>query len=185
MDTFRWIAIVVATILGLGVARLLNSAVTLFRARHRPGLDWLPMVWAAMIFGQQMDFWWALQGFTAVTVWSIGGFLLLVGLVLTLFVAAALILPAELAEGESLETYFEQDGRWALIVLACFNGLAIIPNVLLGDEGIFSLTEEVNMILAAVPVVAFAGSRPVRIAATAVYVPVIVAAIIRFSAIPR
>jgi hypothetical protein len=73
-------------ILGLGIARLLTSTVTVFRACRRVKIDYLPLVWSTGIFIQQIIFWWSLQELsTLVAKWSLAGFLLLVGMVLALF----------------------------------------------------------------------------------------------------
>jgi hypothetical protein len=171
MDTFRWISVVLSMILGLGVARLLVSAVGIFRARHRATLDWPPLVWAATIFVQQIAFWWSLEEASGlVTKWSLPAFLLLVGLVLALFLAAALILPFnEMAEGESLRTFFEADGRWALVALAAFNAIAILANWAIWGEGPLSESVRINLVLAIVPLAGFLGSRRVQAVAAMAY----------------
>ena len=130
MDTFRWIAVVVSMILGLGVTRLLSSAVAVFKSRRRAAVDWLPLVWALVIFVQQIDFWWSLEELSIlVPKWTFAEFLMLVALVLVLFLAAALILPqAEMERGDTLRGFFDRDGRYALLALAVFSLLAILAN---------------------------------------------------------
>jgi len=51
MDSFRWVAVVLSIILGLGVTRLLSSAVEVFRSRNQAHLDWVPLAW------EGNDFW--------------------------------------------------------------------------------------------------------------------------------
>lgn len=173
MDTFRWIATVFSMILGLGVARLLASAVSVFRARKRAILDWVPLAWAIFIFFQQLAFWWSMEELsTAVRSWTFPNFLLIVALVLALFLAAALILPpSEIEEGTNLRRYFETDGRWALIPVAAFNGLAILANALFWNIDVLTLAEALNFALFLLPLLAFAGPRRLQIAATLLYVP--------------
>ncbi|MCX5515310.1 hypothetical protein C3941_21715 [Kaistia algarum] len=174
MDTFRWIAVVFSMILGLGVARLLTSGAAVFRARRRAEIDWIPLVWAGFIFLQQITFWWSLEELaTMMPKWTFGSFLLLVGLVLALFLAAALILPpSEIAEGESLRRYFEADGRWSLIAVAVFNGLALLINLLFWGTPVLSAATFLNLALGLLPILVFAGSRRVQMLGTVLYVPV-------------
>lgn len=176
MDTFRWISVVVSMILGLGVTRLLTSAVTVFRARRRARIDHLPLVWAAAIFAQQIVFWWSLEEVSnIVDRWSLAEFLLLVGLVLTLFLAAALVLPpSEMAEGESLRTFFEQDGNWAALALAAFNALAILANRVLWGDGAWSIAAGLNLALVATALAGMARARRVQVAAAALYLALVV-----------
>lgn len=174
MDTFRWISVVFSMILGLGVARLLTSAAATFRARHQATMDWIPLAWAGFIFLQQISFWWSLEELaTIMTHWSFASFLLLVGLVLALFLAAALILPpSEIPAGESLRAYFEADGRWGLLAVSLFNGLAILVNFIFWDVGVLSSGAILNLALGLLPLAVFAGSRRVQIFGTVLYVPV-------------
>jgi hypothetical protein len=93
MDSFRWIAVVLSMILGLGVTRLLSSAVEVFRSRHQAKMDWVPFVWAGCIFIWQLQFWWGIIELPSlVKAWSVGSFLVLVSLTLLLFVSAGLVL---------------------------------------------------------------------------------------------
>ena len=182
MDTFRWISVVVSMILGLGVARLLLGVVATFRARHGRTFDWLPLAWAGAIFLQQVNFWWSLEEAGRVTSWTLPAFLLLVGLVLALFLAAALILPADpLPEGDTLRTYFERDGRWALVALAVFNILAMVANWDLWSEGLLAESVSLNLVLTIVPIAGYLGSRRVQVVAAAAYVVILAWAIARLS----
>jgi len=174
MDTFRWIAVVVSMILGLGVARLLTGAVAVFRARDRAALDWPPLFWAAAIFIQQIAFWWSLEDAAGrVTTWTLPTFLMLVALVLFLFLAAALVLPAgDMAEGESLRASFEKDGRWALVALAAFNAVVILANWVIWRADPLSESVRLNVALTIVPLAGFLGSRRVQAIAAVAYVAV-------------
>ena len=182
MDTFRWISVIVAMILGLGVTRLLLGAVAIFRARHGRTFDWLPFFWGAAIFLQQVNFWWSLEDAGRVTSWTLPAFLLLVGLVLALFLAAAVIIPAEgLVEGDTLRAYFERDGRWALLALAAFNVLAMVANRELWSEGPLAESVRLNLVLTVIPIAGFLGSRRVQIGAAAAYALILAWAIARLS----
>jgi len=135
MDTFRWVAVGLSMILGLGVTRLLTSAVTVFRSRHHAEIHWIPFVWAASIFVLQVQFWWAvIELAQLIEVWTLTGFLLLLSIPLLLFAAAAMILPLkELGAGESLLSEFHRDGRWGLSCLAAYAALAAIIDFYLFD----------------------------------------------------
>ena len=130
LDAFRWISIPLSMILGLGITRLLASMVAVFRSRTHAKLDWLPLVWAACIFMQHLQFWWAIIELASPTAtWTVGAFILLVCLTLLLYVSAALVLPnIELKEGESLASSFQLDGRWALGSLSAYFGLALLAD---------------------------------------------------------
>jgi hypothetical protein len=184
MDTFRWISVVVSMILGLGVARLLLGAVAIFKARHGRTVDWLPLAWGAAIFLQQVTLWWSLEDAGTVATWTLPAFLLLVGLVLALFLAAAVIFPVDpLAPDDTFRTYFERDGRWSLLGLAAFNALAMVANWELWNEGLFAESVRLNLVLTIVPIAGFLGSRRVQAGAALAYVVLLGWSISRLSPI--
>lgn len=183
MDTFRWIAVVVSMILGLGVTRLLSSVVAVFKSRHRATMDSLPLIWAAVIFVQQVDFWWSLEELSVlIPRWSFAEFLMLVGLVLLLFLAAALILPqAEMEPGDGLRDYFDQDGRFALLALAMFSLLALVANLVFWGASVWSMEGAINAGLGVAALVAMARRGRTRAAATLCYLLLVMAGITQLS----
>jgi hypothetical protein len=177
MDTFRWIGVIFSMILGLGVTRLLAGAVLVFRGRHRARIDWLPLAWALGIFLSQLDYWWSILELPAIVgTWTFGVFAVLVTLTLLLFVAAALILPAdELKDGDDLAAAFATDGRFALVALAAYWVLAGLANEYVWGAPIVSgwiLLAAAEIIL---PLVVFAvPSRRVRAVLTLLFLVVAV-----------
>ena len=73
----------------------------------------------------------------------------------------------------SLRAFFDEDGRWALPVLAAYNGLAIVANGVLWGEAMASAGVGLNVCLAVLPLVAFRARRPMQEAATAAYVAIV------------
>ena len=130
MNSFRVIWIAPSTILGLGIARLLSDAVLVFKARSRARLDWVPLSWAGCIFVWQIQYLWGIIELpNLVQTWTRIDFLLLLGLSLLLFIAAALVLPdSELNRGESLADSFRRDGRWALVALSGWGCNTLVVN---------------------------------------------------------
>jgi hypothetical protein len=125
MDAFRFTAVVLSIVLGLGVARILSGFVAAFKARGRVAQDWLSTALACVILGELLQFWWALAELSGLKTWSVWQFALLVALILTLFLAAALIVPSP---EEAPSTAFERDGRWAMALLAAYHCGAIVVN---------------------------------------------------------
>jgi hypothetical protein len=176
LDSFRWIAVTLAMVLGLGVTRVLSGVVAVFKSRSHAELDWIPLIWAASIFVLQIQFWWAVIELpTLVETWTLNAFLLLLAIPLVLFLAAALVLPSgELDPGESLRDQFGRDGRWGLICLSAYAVLAFAVDIALFD---FSMIEPMDAALAmefVLPLV-FLRSRPrrLRAAVTVVYLLIV------------
>lgn len=153
MDTFRWLAVVLSTILGLGTTRILGGFVSAFKMRRRRTPDWLPLLIAAVVLVEIIQFWWALAELLQRPRWSMIDFALLLALVMQLFLAAALISPSEadLAEGPG---FFERDGRYALLVLAAFHVMALVTNRVLWNQPILSAPNAPTIVLAGICLVA-------------------------------
>lgn len=160
-------------ILGLGVARLLASSVDVFRSRHHAVMDWMPLVWAGIVFLWQLQYWWAIIELPEIIqVWTLVHFLILVTLALLLFVAGALVLPGgPLKPGENLADSFNQDGRWAVACLSGYFILAIYADWFLWDQSVFSYSGALLVALAILPIVFLnARSRNSQVGITLVYV---------------
>ena len=135
--SFQWIQGALGIIVALGMTRLIVSVVHMHVARRTVRLDWIPFVWALSIFFLLLQFSWMFVALEPVVPkWTFGVFLMLLGFVLTLFVAAALILPnTESQAGVSLENWFQQDGRYALLFLSAYALLAYFFNWYFVGEG--------------------------------------------------
>jgi len=153
VNSFRWIWIAPSIILGLGLTRLLSAVVAAFRSRGHATLDWVPFGWAGCIFVWQVQYLWAVIELpNLVQTWTLLEFLMLLGLSLLLFVAAALVLPpTELAPGESLTESFRRDGRWALLCLSGWACNAIVVNWYLFDIALLSHPTALLTVEAALP----------------------------------
>ena len=133
MRIFEYVAAALLLIVGLGITQLLNDAVEAFRTRHRIRFHWIPMVWVGLVFLWQMQFIWAsFELDDLIETWTAFKFVILLLMALLLFVAGALIVPKTTDdEGKDAWKQFLDDGRWALVALACFFFLAFFSNPLL------------------------------------------------------
>jgi hypothetical protein len=138
MDTFRWIGVTFSMILGLGITRVLAGGVAVFRSRRHARIYWLPLAWGAAIFVLQIQFWWAILELPRlVPSWGIVEFLLLLGVPVSLFVAAAMVLPPnDLQPGEDLAELFDRDGRWGVVCLSIYAALAFSVDWVLFHEAL-------------------------------------------------
>ena len=174
MESFHSSAVALSIILGLAVARLLSSAVAAFKSRNRAKLTWMPFVWAGCIFLWQLQYWWAIIELPRViNIWTLGAFMVLVSLALLLFVSASLILPSsELGEHDDRNELFEQNGRWALVSLSLYFGIAMFADWLLWSAPLLSIPGAFNTALLVLPLVfVLSRSKRAQETITLVYVP--------------
>jgi hypothetical protein len=175
MSNFPIIATVLSMILGLSVTRLLLGMLTVFRIRRTAAPDWVALVWAAMLFATQLEFWWAVNSLPTIKAsFTFLEFLLLVLLALSLFVSAALLLPSRSEdEREGLRVYFEQDGRYALLSLSTYFVLGFIVNITFFQASAMALWSVLDILMIVLPVCAFyAKSRRSYSIITLAFIPI-------------
>lgn len=149
MHSIQWVTGTLMMVLSLGMTRMLTSMVALFRSRDHSTLDWVPMAWAACLFYSLLEFSYALTGLGSRAIdWTFQNFLMLFAVVIILFLASALILPASLEKGESMRTSFARDGRWALAFLALYEFLTIALNYRFWGSPLQSFPTYFNLSLA-------------------------------------
>ncbi len=174
MGNFPILVTVLSMVLGLSITRILLGVMTVFRIRRTAPPDWVALAWAFTIFLFQLEFWWALNDLpTFKKDFSFVEFLLLVSLTLSLFSAAALILPSR-SEDElyGLQVYFEQDGRFALLAICTYLGLGSVTNILFFNASPFQLWAVLDMVMFTLPLaVFFARPRRLYAALTLIYLP--------------
>lgn len=130
MNGFRLVSIILSMLLGLGVTQLLSNLVTLFLSRRKVKIRVVPLLWVVSTLVLQLQFWWAVNELEAlIQKWSFRMFIVALLLPLSLFLAAAVVLPKkEIDEESDLAELFERDGRWGLVGLAAYGVLAIFAN---------------------------------------------------------
>jgi hypothetical protein len=157
VENFHILATVLSMILGLSITRVLLGAMTVFRIRRTARPDWVALAWALVLFLFQLQFWWALNDLpTLKNAFSFIEFLLLVCLSLSLFSAAALILPSRSEdEADGLQVYFEQDGRFALLAICIYLGLGSTTNILFFNASPLQLWGALDLVMFTVSLAAF------------------------------
>ncbi|MDI7863496.1 hypothetical protein MRS76_16190 [Rhizobiaceae bacterium n13] len=174
MSSFPIIATILSMVLGLSVTRLLLGLVTVFRIRRASPIDWVPLVWALVLFETQLEFWWAINQLPSIKpTFNFQEFIFLVLLTLMLFLSAALLLPSRSEdEQEGLRIYFEQDGRYSLLSYSAFLVLGFAVNVFFMKSPVASEWAYIDIILFILPVAAFfARSRTLYAAISLGYLP--------------
>lgn len=134
MGNFPILVTVLSMVLGLSITRILLGVMTVFRIRRTAPPDWVALAWAFTIFLFQLEFWWALNDLpTFKKDFSFVEFLLLVSLTLSLFSAAALILPSR-SEDAKLVVFDTRGNRGGNSLVG-----ARILSALLGEAFVESL----------------------------------------------
>jgi hypothetical protein len=113
MTPFEHLAVLVSIVLGLGLTHLLASVHKVVQARRRVRLYALPLVWVALIFVSQIEWWWALFALRATARWNFFYFLFVLLSPVSLYLASAFALPdIERGEEYDLRAYYYDNRAW-------------------------------------------------------------------------
>jgi len=77
-DSFAYLSVMIAIVLGLAVAHLLGSLARVVNGRERTVIYWPSLVWAATLFWIIAQLWWADASLRSYTSWKFASFLVLV-----------------------------------------------------------------------------------------------------------
>jgi len=132
MDRFDYFIVFYSILLGLAVAELLGGYANLLRERNRPTLGLLTPLLSLIIFIQIMaafiDAWTKLRGVQI----NLPGLALPTLIGIAFFVAAAMAVPRQSADWDSLDEYFFDRRKWLvglLIAVAVFVMLYEAPHL--------------------------------------------------------
>ncbi|HET7228865.1 MAG TPA: hypothetical protein VFJ16_02550 [Longimicrobium sp.] len=119
LTPFEHLSVLISIILGLGLTHLLTSVHRLVQARKRVRTYWLSLLWVALIFVSQVEWWWASFARRDDAVWNFFYFLFVLAGPVTLYMAAAFALP-EMEPGEryDLREYYFGNRGWFFAFVA-------------------------------------------------------------------
>lgn len=142
MDAFSYLSVLLSIILGLGLTQLLTAVGRVIRHRDHVRMDWLPMLWAAVLLLVYVQVWWSMFGMRQLRSWTFLEFLVVLGQTVTLYMMAALLLPDDIdASGVDLRGYYERQHRWFFTFFLATLVISVGKDVLIGGR----LPEQLNV----------------------------------------
>jgi len=135
---FTHLRILMGTVVGLAIARLLLGFAGIIQHPDRSRLYLPHLIWAAAMMLTLVHFWWWEFALIHVPVWTFGVFLFLIAYCTTLFLLCALLFPDNLAEYDGYEGFFLCRRAWfyglyaLTIVLDIFDTAIKGPNYFAG-----------------------------------------------------
>jgi hypothetical protein len=116
---FEHLSVLISIIIGLGIAHLLFNVHRLVVARERVRGYWLAIVWVALVFTAQVQWWWSSFGFRDEVRWNFFYFLFILLSPVSLYLAAAFVLPdIERRRRYDLREYYYRNSRWFFAIMA-------------------------------------------------------------------
>src|SRR3984957_14351400 len=120
MQTFEYIKSVISIILGLSLAKLLQSAVKLIQHPGRTKPYWVHLLWSLYLFLVLTHFWWWEYNLKRVTAWSFQAYFFLILYITIYFVLCALLWPDDVKDyGDRFEDYFHSRKKGFFAFVPC------------------------------------------------------------------
>lgn len=143
MSPFEHLSVLISIVIGLGIARLLSSLQKLAQEHQQIRFYWLPLLWAALVFTIQVEWWWASFEYRQQVDWNFFYFLFILLSPMCLYLAATFVLP-DIKAGLSydLKDYYFHTRGWLFSLIAVATALDAVRRGLqagsLADFGTWS-----------------------------------------------
>jgi hypothetical protein len=132
VDFFVHVRIVMGTVVGLGVTRILLGLAGLAQHPKRAKLSIIHLLWAGSILLELVFFWWWEFELRDLKEWSFGVFAFLIVYSITLFLLGAMLFPDKLDDYDGYEDFFLKRRHWFFGVFALTFALDVIDSLIKG-----------------------------------------------------
>lgn len=132
-ELFPHIRIVMGTVVGLGITRLLMGVAGLVQHPARARISLIHLLWALSVMVELVLFWWWEFALYEITDWSFGIFAFLIFYAITLFLMAALLFPDNLSDYDGYEDFFLKRRHWFFGVFGLTFLLDIVDTLIKGE----------------------------------------------------
>jgi hypothetical protein len=132
-EVFTHVRIVMGTVIGLGITRLLMGLAGFVQHPRRAKLSMLHLLWVASILFELVLFWWWEFELRNLGRWSFGVFVFLIGYAVALFLLAALVSPDNVDDYEGYEDFFLKRRHWFFSVFALTFILDVLDTLIKGE----------------------------------------------------
>lgn len=109
---FIHLRILMGTVIGLGMARLLLGFAGIIQHPSRAKLSATHLIWAVSIFVTLVHFWWWEFALFTVPQWTFGAFIFLIAYCTALFMLCVLLFPDDVKEYDGYEDFFMSRRAW-------------------------------------------------------------------------
>lgn len=131
-DVFVHVRMVMSTVVGLGLTRLLLGMAGLIQHPSRAKLSLIHMLWVVSMVIELILFWWWEFGLTGLPHWNFGTFAFLIFYAITLFALAALLFPDRLDDYDGYEDFFIRRRHWFFSIFGLTFLLDLVDTLIKG-----------------------------------------------------
>ncbi|MDB5540490.1 MAG: hypothetical protein JWQ89_2217 [Devosia sp.] len=138
-DVFIHVRIVMGTVVGLGITRLLMGTAGIIQHPQRARLSLVHLLWVLSIMLELILFWWWEYELAEIKSWTFGTFAFLIGYSVVLFGLTALLFPDNLDDYGGYEDFFLKRRKWFFGLFGATFILDIVDTLIKGEPYLDSL----------------------------------------------
>jgi hypothetical protein len=131
-EIFPHMRIVMGTVIGLGITRLLMTFAGMVQHPHRSGRSSIHLLWMVSILFELVLFWWWEFALFKLEHWAFGVAIFIIAYAIVLFLIAAMLSPDNVSEYASYEDFFLKRRHWFFGLLATTFVLDIVDTIIKG-----------------------------------------------------
>jgi len=136
MNSFEYLSVFVAVIMGLAVTRLLTAIGNAARNRKTVPSDWVQFLWVINVLLYVLSIWWSLFAWNMLPEWNYFLFLFIVLYAIVLFLLGDALFPNPVDSRSNLKEHFRDHRRWFFSILLAAVLLDIPETVLKESAGL-------------------------------------------------
>ena len=125
MDAFSYLSVLLSIILGLGLAQILTALGRLIRQRRKVSSYGPAWLWAFNLLLIHVQMWWSMFGLRDRAEWTFIAFGTVLLQTAVLYMAAAVILPADHDDSFDLRAHYQQHSVWLFGFLFALVGVSL------------------------------------------------------------
>jgi hypothetical protein len=119
MNPFEFVCAFYSVVLGVAVAQLMTSVGRLIEMRDQVRTYWVQSLWVIIVLLIDCNCWWAMWDLRGAKSWSFVSFLLLVGLVASIYLVTVLLFPRMESGGQiDLDAHYYRNRRFFFLANA-------------------------------------------------------------------
>jgi len=135
MDPFTHIKSVLAIVLGLSLAHLIQASLNILLHRGNKKPYWVQMLWVFYVFLLILHFWWWEYNLTGIKVWTFLEYMFVTLYIINYYAIAYVIFPNNISEyDDSYQNYFYARKNWFFSFLGFSFLLDVIDTLIKGRQ---------------------------------------------------
>jgi hypothetical protein len=142
VDLYLHVRVLIAILLGLSVARLLNGIAQFMVRPDHQRFSWIHLGWVVWVFFNVAAFWWWEFRLSQIPHWTFALYLFVIVYASMFFLQAALLFPADIEGYDGYGDYFIARRAWFFGIFALTEVLDVIDTLIKGVDHLRSLGTE-------------------------------------------